>query len=186
MTGRESVIVADFYRTYIAEAGDDSLLKALRLSTKAFRQCLGKLSDKKVDWTYDEGKWTIREILQHIIDTERVFSFRALWFARNEASPLPGFDQDSWAAKTNTRERSWDDMLKEFTSLRKSNELFFASLSKEELLREGVANGNPLNVVGIGFICAGHLMHHLNIIEEKYLSAKKKSAKTKSTKKAGA
>ena len=118
---------------------------------------------------YDNGKWTIKELLQHIIDAERVLSYRALRFSRNDPSDLQGFDEDWYVGNSNGNERNFEDILEEFTYLRKANISLFNSFTSEMMLMLGTANGSIMSVRALGFIIVGHQMHHLKIIKEKYL-----------------
>jgi hypothetical protein len=107
--------------------------------------------------------------VQHIIDAERVFTYRALWFARKELTPLPGFDENTWASKAHGSSREWEDLVEEFRSLRKATRILFASFTDEEMNYAGTANNNAITVAAIGYLCAGHAQHHVNIINERYL-----------------
>lgn len=170
MISRKNVVVPQSYNNYIEAADEDNVLLALEKSTKQFRKLLKRIPKKKVDYAYDTGKWTIRELLQHIIDAERVFVFRALWFARKDNTPLPGFDENIWATTARAGKRNWEDLIDEFKSLRESTEAFFATLDEEQLVAVGTANNNAMSVAGLGFVCAGHLAHHTRIIKERYLN----------------
>jgi hypothetical protein len=172
MISRQDVIVADFATKYFEATTEDNLILALKTSTKQFRKLLKKIPKKKINYAYAEGKWTLKELLQHIIDTEKVFAFRALWFSRNDVSPLPGFDENSWAVTSKAGSRKWKDMIDEFFTVRSSTQIFFDSLDDDQLMATGTANSNLMNVGGLGFICAGHLRHHIAIIKERYLSKK--------------
>lgn len=169
---RSKIIVPSFYQGYLDKAGAESISGALQYSTRMFKKRIKNIPTKKWDYAYATGKWTLKELLQHIIDTERVFLFRALWFARKDPSPLPGFDENNWAKQAKVSKRNWKEMTEEFLTLRTSTMQFFDSLNKEELKREGNANQNTLRVAALGFLCAGHLMHHLDIIERYYLPKK--------------
>ena len=172
MISREEVIVSEFAQKYFDAAPEEDMLEALSNSTTQFKKLLKKIPKKKFDYAYAEGKWTLREVLQHIIDAEKVFSFRALWFTRQDVSPLPGFDENSWAATSKAGSRKWKDLVEEFFTNRASNEMFFQSLDDDQLKAIGTANNNQMNVIGLGFVCAGHVMHHIGIIKERYLSKK--------------
>jgi hypothetical protein len=161
--------VPDFYRPYIALVEQDDVNTALRKTNKKFRKFLKNIPDKKTDYAYAEGKWTIKEALQHIIDAERVFGYRALWFARKDIQPLPGFDENAWAVHADVSGRKWEDMVDEFKSLRRSTEHLFDSFTEEELKASGTSNNKVINVEAIGYICAGHVAHHIKIIKERYL-----------------
>ena len=117
---------------------------------------------------YAPGKWTIHDIFRHAIDTERVFAYRALRFARNDQTSLPGFDQVLFAANAEAEKLSLDELLSEFKVVRQSSIMLFHSFSDAALLREGVCSGIRISVLAIGFAIVGHQMHHLNIIREKY------------------
>jgi hypothetical protein len=123
----------------------------------------------KHDYAYAPGKWTLKEVLQHIIDTERVFCYRALCIARKEAQSLPGFDENSYAANSKASNRDWNDLIEEFKVVRAGSKFLFDSFDSEQMENSGVANKNPLYVSGIGYIIAGHAQHHLHIIRERYL-----------------
>ena len=118
---------------------------------------------------YDNGKWTIKELVQHIIDAERVLSYRALRFSRNDPSDLQGFDEDWYVGNSNGNDRNFEDILEEFTYLRKATTSLFNSFTSEMMPMLGTSNGSIMSVRALGFIIAGHQMHHLNIIKEKYL-----------------
>lgn len=170
---------------YVNAVAENNLEDALRKNTRRFRKMLKNIPKKKINYAYAEGKWTLKELLQHIVDAERVFVFRALHFARKDTVPLPGFDENVWAITAKAPKRSWGDLVDEFTALRVSTELFFQSFDEDQLLATGTANNNPMSVVGLGFVCAGHVAHHMNIIKERYLNEypAKKSMKKKGSKK---
>jgi len=172
MVSRQDVIIPEFATKYFEATFEEDLIKELEKSTKQFKKILRKIPKKKIDFAYAPGKWTLKELLQHIIDAEKVFSFRALWFTRQDISPLPGFDENSWAVASNATSRKWKDLVNEFFLVRSSTQMFFESLDETQLKATGFANNNHMNVVGIGFICAGHVMHHIGIIKDRYLSQK--------------
>ena len=172
MISRDEAIVSPSAMQYLEAAPGDDMLDALSTSTRQFKKLLKKIPKKKIDYAYAEGKWTIREVLQHIIDAERVFSFRALWFSRHDVTPLPPFDENSWAASSKAATRKWKDLVEEFFILRAANQLFFESLDEEQLKAVGTSNNFQMNVGGLGFVCAGHVAHHIRIIKERYLVKK--------------
>lgn len=108
-------------------------------------------------------------MIQHIIDTERVFCYRALCFARNDQTPLPGFDQDVFVDNAKSNDRDFNDLLDEMNTLRKSTIQLYKSFSEEALLRIGVASGNEISVRALGYLFSGHQIHHLNVVKERYL-----------------
>lgn len=122
------------------------------------------------DNIYAPGKWTVKEIIQHLIDSERVFSYRALRFARNDKTELPGYDENAFALESKAGERDIDDMLTEFDLLRKSTVCLFNSFDKTMLGRNGVCFNKEISVLALGFVMAGHTLHHTNVIKEKYFS----------------
>ncbi len=122
------------------------------------------------DKVYAKGKWTVKEIIQHLIDSERVFSYRALRFARNDKTELPGYDENVFALESKAGERDIDDMLTEFDLLRKSTVCLFNSFDKTMLGRTGVCFNKNISVLALGFVMAGHTLHHTNVIKEKYFS----------------
>lgn len=164
-----NLVVPGYANGYINLVKHESVHKALKKNSKAFSRFLNKIPRKKRSFSYAEGKWTLKELLQHIIDTERVFALRALWFSRKDASPLPGFDENTWASNAVPIRREWDDMVKEFEHLRNATELLFKSFSEEEMNTTGLANNHLISVAAIGYMCSGHVAHHINIIKERYL-----------------
>ncbi|HET6994304.1 MAG TPA: DinB family protein [Chitinophagaceae bacterium] len=158
-----------FYHNYISQVKQDELEEAFRAGTADFLQFLKSIPRSKYDYRYAEGKWTIKEVLQHIIDGERVFAYRALRFARKDTTPLPGFDENTFAENAKTDKRKWNDLVDEFKAVRDSSERLFASFDEDQLDAAGTANSNPVYVLGIGFIIVGHALHHMKIIKERYL-----------------
>jgi len=188
MITRPLVPVPHFYQKYVDALKEDDLMDALKSNTRQFRKLLKSIPRKKVDYAYAEGKWTIKELLQHVIDSERVFVYRALTFARKDTTNLPSFDENMWGANAKASKRKWKDLVDEFFALRQANMAFFGSLDEDQLLHTGTANNNVVSVVGLGFISAGHVAHHMRILKERYLgkndSAKKTKAEKKTEKKA--
>lgn len=170
MVYKNEITVADYYTNYINAIPEDNLQEALANNTRRFRKLLKQIPHKKINYAYAEGKWTIKELLQHIIDAERVFIYRALTFARQDPAQLPGFDENTWAITAKAPKRKWNDLVNEFKALRASNESFFNSLDDEQLRQTGIANNNPVSVAALGFLCAGHAAHHIRIIKERYLN----------------
>lgn len=160
---------APFYSQYIKALGEVDLNEVLETSLKDLITTLENLHEEKLTYRYAEGKWTIKELVQHIIDAERVLSYRALCFSRNDATELPGFDEDWYVTNSNGNERDIKDILKEFIHVRNATILMFRSFTPEMFTMVGVANNSNMSVRALGFIIAGHQMHHLKIIKEKYL-----------------
>ena len=161
--------VPEFYHGYINKAKGDDLMTALRNSTAELFRLLDTIPPDKYDYRYAEGKWTIKEVAQHLIDAERVFTYRALRFARKDDTPLPGFDENLFAQTCKADKRKWNEMVEEFATLRKASEAMFSSFDNEQLESEGNASGKSIYVLAIGFIVAGHVNHHCQIIKERYL-----------------
>jgi uncharacterized damage-inducible protein DinB len=145
-------------------------MDALNKQSPVFVQFLQDLPAAKRNYRYADGKWTIRELFQHIIDTERIFAYRALCFARKDETPLPGFEENDYAENSKADKRDWEDMVEEFKAVRKSTQILFNSFDKEQLETAGTASGKSNYVLGIGFIMVGHVNHHVNIIKERYLA----------------
>jgi hypothetical protein len=156
------------YVKLVGEGNIRDLLQEQSQKTIAFFNSIGR---EKWLYRYAEGKWTPKEVLQHITDAERVFAYRALAFARKDANSLPSFDENSYAANSNANDREWPDLIEEFSAVRKSTVLLFKSFSDETLMNTGIASGKEISVLALGYISVGHLTHHLNIISEKYLGS---------------
>ena len=161
--------VPEFYHGYINTVKEDELVSGLKSSTKGLFDLLKSIPPEKHDHRYAEGKWTIKEVVQHMIDGERVFSYRALRFARKDDTPLPGFDENLFTQTSKADKRSWNDLIEEFAALRRSTEIMFASFDNEQMEQSGIASENSTYVLGIGYILAGHVNHHCQIIKERYL-----------------
>ena len=127
------------------------------------------VSEEKSRYRYAPDKWSLRELLNHVNDTERLFVFRALWFARGFEEPLPSFDQEIAVRNSGADSVSWNDMVDEFQSLRHSTLSFFRSLPEAAWSRSGVASGNPFTVRALAFITAGHVAHHVDVMRRLYL-----------------
>jgi hypothetical protein len=169
MLAKKDVIAAGPFINYIAKAADTNVVKAIRQNTKAFEKLLKHIPPKKRKHAYAEGKWTIKETLQHMIDAERVFAYRALRTSRLDATPMPGFDENNWAMAANKLDRKWKDLVEEFASVRASTEIFFESLGDEQLLFAGMASNLNINALALGYVIAGHVQHHIELIKERYL-----------------
>jgi len=157
-----------YFDRYINLVEDLGVISALEKYGPAFLEKEKESFERLDDKIYAPGKWTIKDILQHINDAERVFSYRALRFARNDKTELHGFNEDHFAANAHVKNRDVADLLEEFSLLRRSNILFFRSLDKEALLREGTASGNTISVLALGFTMAGHAVHHVTVVKERY------------------
>jgi len=164
--------VPHFYKNYVKQIEESDLLQALRISGHRCLELVHSMPEDKADYRYAEGKWTIREVLCHMIDAERIFAYRALRFARNDKTPLAGFEENDYAQQANASGRSIQKIAAEMAHLRSSTIDLFEGFTPEMLIRKGTANTNELSVVVLGFIVAGHETHHCNVLRERYLKKK--------------
>jgi hypothetical protein len=158
-----------YYQTYINALGEVLLREELSNGLLRFVEFASTLPHEKLNYAYAEGKWTLAEALLHIIDTERVFQYRALCFSRNDKASFPGFDQDDYVVAANASKRTKESLLEEFVAVRTSSIALFNSFSEADLHKRGVASESPMSVGAVGFILSGHLNHHKRIIAERYL-----------------
>lgn len=161
--------VPAYYHNYISKVKKDDLGP---IFIDHQRQLLNFLSDipaEKWDYAYAAGKWTIKELVQHIIDAERIFCYRALCIARKDTTPLPGFDENTYVDNSKAANRTKIDLIAELQSVQRASATLFASFDEEQLEATGVANGKPVYVLGIAFILVGHTLHHMDILKERYL-----------------
>lgn len=163
-----SRVPASFHR-YINQVTQKDVLKAINKQGKDFIKLLKSVPKDKYEYAYAADKWTLKEVIQHIIDAERIFAYRALCIARKETQSLPGFEENDYAANSKANQRDWDDLVEEFKLVRKTSTYLFSSFDEEQLETNGLSNNNPIYVLGLGFIIPGHCQHHLNIIKERYL-----------------
>jgi uncharacterized damage-inducible protein DinB len=158
-----------FNATYIDALENVELLEELEISLHDFIKFVQNIPMDKFDYRYAEGKWTIKDIIQHIIDAERVFGYRALRISRNDQTPLPGFEENDYVENTDANSRSIQALLTEFSAVRHSNLLLFKSFSEEQLTRIGTASNHPVSVRALGFLIIGHQKHHQKVFQERYL-----------------
>jgi len=158
-----------YFDKYIALSTSQDIETALVESHNHLIQVIHPLSDEQMNFAYEEGKWSIKELMQHLIDTERIFVYRALRFARNDSTELPGYDHESYNAESNAKQKSKDQLLKEFVAVHRATIMFFNQLPVEALHRKGKASGEEMVVNQIAHIIAGHTQHHLSVVEERYL-----------------
>ena len=158
----------EYYAGYVGQIPDVSLLSALDESAAALLEYLTHVPEDRVDYAYAPGKWTVKQCLQHVIDTERVFTGRALRIGRGDTAPLPGFDQNEFATVADVSGRRWLDMIEEFRCVRRSSIFLFKSFTDGDLARVGTASGYPTSCRAIGFILSGHVFHHATLYREKY------------------
>lgn len=161
---------ADYYSAYIDSVSDEYvLMEELEISVHRLIRFVQNIPMDKFDYRYAEGKWTIKDILQHLIDAERIFAYRALRFSRNDQTPLASFDEDEYAIEAHANRRSIQDLLTELAVVRQATLSLFRTFSEKELLRRGIASNNPMSVRALGFVIIGHQNHHQRVFEERYL-----------------
>ena len=160
----------EFYQTYIDKLPvEETLGNLLKENQKDLRAILSIISPDKLKFNYEVGKWTLAEVLQHMIDVERIFQYRALCIARNDKTSLPGFDHDAYVPASEANRRDLQSFKKEFEHIRDSGIDLYESFSEEMLQRKGIVNNNPTSTGAIGFITIGHTIHHLELLKNKYL-----------------
>jgi uncharacterized damage-inducible protein DinB len=158
-----------YYGTYIKKTSGLSL-DSLKSSGEKTISFLKSIPSDKLEFRYAEGKWTIKEIIQHLMDAERIFTYRALRIARKDQTPLPGFEQDDYVLPSQANTRSIEDLVNEFTAIKAATVSLFDSFSDEMLKALGKASNSPVSVRAIGFIIMGHEIHHCEVIKERYLN----------------
>lgn len=163
------VAVPQWYHGYVLQTEEEEALQAIRANGEKAVAFLHGIEEDKWTHRYAEGKWSIKEMIQHLIDAERIFAYRALCIARGERASLPGFDENGYAAASRADNRKKDDLIREFQTLRQSTSQLFASFDGERLAATGTANKASISVNAIGFIIPGHVQHHLNVLKERYL-----------------
>ena len=160
---------ASFYAPYLHTLENVVLLDELEVSVHRLRNFVQNIPMDKYDYRYAPDKWTIKDILQHLIDSERVFAYRALRFARKDSTPLPGFEENEFANTAEGYKRSIRDLLTEMAVVREATLCLFRTFSDETLVLKGTASGREMSVRALGFIIIGHQNHHQRIFEERYL-----------------
>lgn len=164
--------IAEYYHKYLDRVPPGDIQAFLREQTDRIMAVLEDIPDSFASHRYEPGKWSIRQLMGHISDTERVFSFRAFWFARGLPEPQPSFDQDIAVAHAADDRRDWWGLTREFREVRASTLDFFDSLDDAAWSRGGVASGNPATVRAMAWVIGGHAEHHLAILNERYLTSR--------------
>jgi uncharacterized damage-inducible protein DinB len=157
-----------YFTKYIILIGEDNIKEAFVHQQLQLPVILNAIPDSKADYAYAEGKWTVKQLLQHITDTERIFAYRALWIARGSETPLSGFDENTFAENADVLNRNLQDLKNEFIAVRSSTQFLFNSFTETDLQRKGISNSKEITVNAIGFITLGHLVHHNNVLKERY------------------
>lgn len=158
-----------YIQRYLDQIPSEDWLAELKKSGEKTTGIYSALTEEQSHFAYAEGKWTLKELLLHLSDTERVFQYRILAFARGEQSALPGFDENDYAARSFANERSLESLLDEYKLVRKSSQILLETLNPSALANKGIASGNEITVETIERLIVGHNYHHLHIIEERYL-----------------
>lgn len=158
-----------FYSNYVAQVPDGDVVEALIGGAEIAAALLGDLEDDVASRAYAAGKWTVKEVLLHCADAERIFTYRALRIARGDTTPLPGFDENAYAPMSGAGNRTIEDILDEFESVREATVTLFSGLPAEAWTRRGTASNNAITVRALAWITAGHLLHHLSVIQDRYL-----------------
>jgi hypothetical protein len=157
-----------YYSRYTSLVEGQDLTAILEKQIDASLPFLHSISDEKSLYRYAPGKWSIKEVLGHLIDAERIFAYRALRFARNDPRPVIGFDQDPYVEAAGFDAHPWPDLVAEFDHVRRSTILFFRGLTPEAAMRSGLANDASITVRALGYIIAGHELHHVGVLRERY------------------
>lgn len=157
------------YYNYYMELSEGELVESLKKAHDTTQIILTRINEEQAMYRYAPGKWTIKEIVQHLIDSERIYAYRALRFARQDATELAGFEQDDYVAVADANRRSMADLAHEFAMVRNATVALFESFTAEMLEKEGVANKSRVTVASIGRVCVGHEIHHMDVIKSKYL-----------------
>ena len=160
----------DYYQNYIRQVDDKPLLEILTYSgVSLFENYFEELTSVG-DKTYAKDKWTVREIIQHLIDTERIFINRALRFVRQDRTELPGYDHNAYVPVSRANDKLLSDLIAEYKAVRQSTVHFYKHLNENELMRTGTANGVEISVLAMGYVLVGHPIHHFNVIRERYFN----------------
>jgi hypothetical protein len=159
-----------YYDTYISLVADDDIITVLDSQTAELSRLISGVPDEKGAFAYADGKWTIKEVLSHLIDGERMFAYRVLRISRGDETPIEGFEQDGYIENSNANNRAFAELLEEFGLLRKANILLLKNLSDEASRRIGTASEKQVSVRALVYIMAGHIKHHINILNQRYLS----------------
>lgn len=161
---------AEYYHRYVGRVPDGDIVRFLEAQCVEMESLLADVPAGKADYRYADGKWSIREVIGHVNDVDRVFAYRMVAFARGDGNPIPGMEQDEWVASANFGERTLADLVSEFVAIRRSLVALCTSLDEAALMRRGTASGVEFTARSIPWILAGHVLHHLEVIRERYLA----------------
>ncbi|MCF8406953.1 MAG: DinB family protein [Chitinophagaceae bacterium] len=157
-----------FYQTYINYTSGKDYSILVQQYNERIIEAWNAIPTEKINFAYAPDKWTIKQMLQHVIDTERIFAYRALAIARKEPAALLGFDENEYAKNATASHRNWKEMIAEWKILRQSTNILFGSFTEEDLKQKGTASNLPISVNALGFIIFGHALHHLHVLKERY------------------
>jgi uncharacterized damage-inducible protein DinB len=160
---------AAYYGTYISKVKGEAVHEIISTYSEQMLQFYTSLPESKADHAYAAGKWTVKELLQHIIDAERIFSYRALRIARKDETPLPGFDENAYTPASKAAQRSLQSLKDEFAAVRRATDIMLSTFDEDQLSQTGTASNQPVTANAIAFIMYGHLIHHKQVLEERYL-----------------
>ena len=158
-----------YYEKYVSMVEETDIVSALENQSNELQNLLGEIAEEKSIHAYAEGKWTIKELVGHMIDGERIFAYRALRIGRADLTPLEGFEQNGYIENANFNERKLAELTEELLLLRRANNLFFKNLSDAAWLRVGTASDTPVSVRALAYIMVGHIRHHAHILRTRYL-----------------
>ncbi len=158
-----------WFANYISQTPEGNVLELLSQNQKNTSDLVRNIPESKADFAYAEGKWTIKEVLGHIVDSERVFAFRLFWFLRKAGTPMPSFDQDEFMKSANFASRTLKSLADEFVVVRESTLFLVREISEKDLAVQGIMSGNPVSIRALLYILTGHEIHHVNILKERYL-----------------
>jgi hypothetical protein len=161
---------AEYYERYISLVEEDEIVAALENQHAELVRLFEQITEEKSHYAYGQDKWTIKEVIGHLIDGERIFSYRALRISRADQTALEGFEQDGYIENSNFNNTKLSDLATELLAVRRANIIFFKNLSAEAWLRTGTVSGNQVSVRALAYIIAGHITHHLKILGERYLA----------------
>lgn len=159
-----------YYERYISLIIDNDIVPVLAGQVTELQDLFTALPEEKGTYAYETGKWTIKEVLSHLIDGERIFAYRVFRIARGDKTPIEGFEQDGYIENSHANERTFAELLDEFNLLRRANVLFFKNLDRDDWVRIGTANDVEISVRAISFVMAGHIRHHITILRSRYLA----------------
>lgn len=160
---------APYFDTYLSKVKSENLIEELETGKAEVIGLLKTIPGEKLDYRYQEGKWTIKEIIIHLMDAERIFCYRALRFSRNDGTPVLGFDENEYIPESNASQRSLQSITDEYSAQRQSTIEFFKNITTEMSMRSGISNGREISVRALAYAIPGHEIHHLGVIRERYL-----------------